>query len=256
MAVTSDQRALLRLLLSGDTYERVAEVLGIGPDEVRGRAHDAAADLETTKDEALSVDAVRRRLAELDRPGQDEEPPPAGVAATRRGTGRPWALWIAAGGVAVAAIVVLLVVSGGGSGDDGTTSTRGDQENVVPIKLTPVGRSKASGGFSVVRVADQPALDLAITGLEPSGRGESYVLWFVGSGGRSLPVAFRSVGADGKLTGRASIPSAAEGLLPSFDTAELTLSRQQETAASVQRAAQSSTLPQVVGAPVMRGSLR
>jgi hypothetical protein len=257
MAVTPDQRALLRLLLSGDTYEHVAEVLGVGRDEVRSRAHDAAADLEATKDEELSAEAVRRRLKELDEPRQAAEPPPAGVAPGSRRAGRPWALWIAAAGVAVAAIVVFLVVIGGGSGDDGTTtSTRGDQEDVVPIKLTPVGQSKASGGFSVVRVADRPAVDLAIAGLEPSGRGESYVLWFIGSGGRSLPVAFRAVGADGRLTGRASIPSAAEGLLPSFDSAELTLSRQQEAATAVQRAAQSATLPQVVGSPVMRGSLR
>jgi hypothetical protein len=256
MALSEDQRALLRLLLAGDTYEQVAEVLGIGPDEVRSRAHGAAGDLETTRDKELSAEAVRRRLEELDDPGRAAEPPPAGVASAER-THRPWALWVPAAGVAVTAIVVLVVVVGGGGGDDGaTTSTRGDQEDVVPIRLTPVGQSKASGGFSVVRVADQPAVDLGIAGLEPSGRGESYVLWFVGSGGRSLPVAFRAVGADGKLTGRASIPSAAEGLLPSFDTAELTLSRQVEAAAAVQRAAQSATLPQVVGTPVMRGNLR
>jgi hypothetical protein len=257
MAVTPDQRALLRLLLSGDTYGQVAEVLGIGRDQVRSRAHAAAADLEGAKDDELSAEAVRRRLTELDEPGQAVEAPSPGVAGTPRRTGRPWALWIAAAGVAIAAIVVILVVIGGGSGHDGTTtSTRGGQEDVVPIKLTPVGQSKASGGFSVVRVADQPAVDLAIAGLEPSGRGESYVLWFIGSGGRSLPIAFRAVGADGKLTGRATIPSAAEGLLPSFDTAELTLSRQQEAAAAVQRAAQSATLPQVVGSPVMHGNLR
>lgn len=255
--MTPDQRALLRLLLSGDTYEHVGEVLGIGRDQVRSRAHDAAADLEGAKDDELSAEAVRRRLNELDEPGQAGEQPPAGAAATPRRAGRPWALWIAAAGVAIAAIVVLFVVVGGGSGNDGTTtSTRGGQEDVVPIKLTPVGQAKGSGGFSVVRVADQPAVDLAIAGLEPSGRGESYVLWFIGSGGRSLPVAFRAVGTDGKLTGRATIPSAAEGLLPSFDTAELTLSRQQEAAAAVQRAAQSATLPQVVGTPVMRGNLR
>jgi hypothetical protein len=257
MALSEDQRALLRLLVSGDTYEQVAEVLGIDVGDVRSRAHDAAAELETTKDRELSADAVGRRLKELDQPGQRPEPSAAGVAATPGRTARPWALWIAAVGVAIAAIVVLLVVVGGGSGDDGaTTSTRGDREDVVPIRLTPVGQSKASGGFSVVRVADQPAVDLAITGLEPSGRGESYVLWFVGSGGRSLPVAFKPVGTDGKLTGRTSVPTAAEGLLPSFDTAELTLSRQREAATAVQRAAQSATLPQVVGTPVMRGSLR
>jgi hypothetical protein len=165
-------------------------------------------------------------------------------------------LWLAAGAVAVAAIVVAVVLIGGGGEGGGQTTTRAAQEDVVPVKLTAVGGSKATGMISVVRVADQPAVDLAITGLAPSGRGESYVLWFVGSGGRSLPVAFHAVGADGKLTGRTPIPSAAEGLLPSFTSAELTLANQQGAAAAVQQAAQSATLPQVVGTPVMRGQLR
>ena len=100
------------------------------------------------------------------------------------------------------------------------------------------------------------AVDLAIEGLTPSGPGQSYVLWLAGSGGRSLPVAFKAVGSDGKLTGRTPIPTAAEGLLPSFTSVVLTLTRQREAAAAVQRAAQSATLPQVVGTPVMRGALR
>jgi hypothetical protein len=153
-------------------------------------------------------------------------------------------------------LVVVLLVTGTGGGDDGAPAPRGDQEDIVPIKLTPVGGSRASGMISVVRVADQPAVDLAIQGLTPSGPGQSYVLWFAGSGGRSLPIAFQAVGSDGKLTGRTPIPTAAEGLLPSFQTAVLTLTRQREAAAAVQQAAQNSTLPQVVGRSVMRGSLR
>jgi hypothetical protein len=254
MALNEDQRALLRLLLSGDTYEQVADVLGAGAGEVRTRAHEAAAALEGAPDRDIAPEDVRRRLDALDRPSEpaDTEPPVPSAAGGRR---RPWALWLTLGGAAVAVVVVLVVLLSGGGGDDGATTTRGDQEDVVPIKLAPVGGSKASGMISVVRVADQPAVDLAITGLAPSGQGESYVLWFVGSGGRSLPVAFQAVGADGKLTGRTPIPTAAEGLLPSFTTVELTLAGQREAATAVQRAAQSSTLPQVIGTPVMRGDL-
>lgn len=254
MALTEDQRALLRLLLSGDTYEQVANVLGIDADEVRTRAHRAAGELEQADDREFDAEVVRRRLEALEGPGgavetTDAVPPP--------GTGRPWALWLALGGAAVAAVVVLVVALGGGGGEDSTTTaTRRDQEDVVPIKLTPVGSSKATGVISVVRVADQPAVDLAIEGLEPSDPGQSYVLWFSGSGGRSLPVAFKAVGSDGKLTGRTPIPTAAEGLLPSFTSAELTLARGREAAAAVQQAAQNATLPQVVGTPVMRGALR
>ena len=126
----------------------------------------------------------------------------------------------------------------------------------MPIRLTPVGGSKASGGVTLIRIGDQPALDLDIRGLTPSGPGRSYVLWFVGAGGRSLPVAFRAVGPDGTLMGRTAIPSAATGLLPSFQIAQLNLVRQRQAAAAVQQAARNGTLPEPVGTPVMRGALR
>jgi hypothetical protein len=255
MALSEDQRALLQLLLAGDSYEQVAGLLGTGAEEVRARAHEAASALEAAPRDDISPEAVRARLTALDgSQGPPRVPAPAVAQSLPR---RRWALWLALGGAAVVVAVVLVVTgTGGGGGDGGSTATQSDREDVVPIRLSPVGNSKAGGMISVVRVADQPAVDLAIQGLQPSGRGQSYVLWFVGSGGRSLPVAFQAVGADGKLTGRTDIPTAAEGLLPSFDTAVLTLTRQGQAAAAVRTAAQSATLPQVVGTPVMRGALR
>jgi hypothetical protein len=257
MALSEDQRALLRLLLAGDTYEQVASVLGISAGEVRDRAHEASSGLDEAPDREFPADAVRQRLEELEAPSGASSAQSTPRPAASSESSRPWALWAALGGAALIVIVVLLVTLGGGGGDEGTTTaSRSDQEDVVPIRLSPVGGSKATGMISVVRVADQPAVDLAIAGLEPSGPGETYVLWFAGSGGRSLPVAFQAVGSDGKLTGRTPIPSAAEGLLPNFTTAELTFTRQREAAAAVRQAARNATLPQVVGTPVMRGALR
>ena len=257
MALSEDQRALLRLLLAGDTYGHVASVLGIGADEVREKAHEASSALQEAPDREFAAEAITQRLKALEGPPETAAAQSAPRPETSSGNAPPWALWVALGGVALIVIVVLLVTVGGGGGDEGTTTaSRSDQEDVVPIRLSPVGGSKAEGMISVVRVADQPAVDLAIAGLEPSGAGEAYVLWFAGSGGRSLPVAFQAVGPDGKLTGRTPIPTAAEGLLPSFTTAELTLTRQREAAAAVQQAAQNDTLPQLVGTPVMRGALR
>jgi hypothetical protein len=256
MALSEDQRALLRLLIAGDTYEQVAGVLGIGPEEVRARATEAAATLEQAPDREFPAGAVRGRLDALEGRSAPSEAAGASHVGPSAGRGR-WALWLVIGAAAVVAVVVLVVVlGGGGGGDEGTsTKTGSDQEDVVPVKLDAVAGSKATGMISVVRVADQPAVDLAIAGLAPSGPGESYVLWFVGSGGRSLPIAFHAVGSDGKLTGRTPIPTAAEGLLPSFTSAALTLTRQREAATAVQQAAQNATLPQVVGTPVMRGEL-
>ena len=250
MELSEDQRALLQLLLAGETYERVADLLGTSAADVRERAHVAAGALEAEPASEISPEAVRDRLAALEGPPAPEPVVHAAAPGERR-----WALWILGGGAALAVVIVLVVIGTGGGGGGAETTTGGAQAEVVPIRMTAVGGSRARGTISVVRVADQPAVELAIEGLRPSAGGESYVLWFVGSGGRSLPVAFQAVGADGRLTGRTPIPPAAEGLLPSFDTAELTLTIQRRAAAAVQRAAQSASLPQVVGSPVMRGTL-
>ncbi len=256
MALSEDQRALLQLLLGGDTYDRVAELLGESAGEVRAKAHEAAGTLEGSPGEDLSSEAVRDRLEALEGHEAAAAGPRTPTPPPSAERGRSWALWLAGGAAVLVLVVVLLVTGSGGGGDGSAPAPRNDQEDVVPIKLSPVGGSRASGMISVVRVADQPAVDLAIQGLTPSGPGQSYVLWFVGTGGRSLPVAFQAVGSDGKLTGRTPIPTAAEGLLPSFQTAELTLTRQREAAAAVRQAAQNATLPQVVGGAVMRGALR
>lgn len=256
MALSADQIALLRLLLDGDTYERVADLLGTSADVVRERAHRAAAALEAEPTEQFSAEAVNARLVALDGPAAAS--PPASPSA--RPSMPPWrrrALWLAGGAAAVILIVVVVVVvATGGDGDEGSSAPTRDREEVVPVEMSPVGGSPASGTIAIVRVGDQPAVDFAIRGLQASGPGETYVLWFVGSGNRSLPVAFQAVGRDGRLTGRAPIPSAASGLLPSFETADLTLTRQREAAAAVRRAGETGTLPQPVGTAVLRGTLR
>jgi hypothetical protein len=256
MALSEDQRALLGLLLAGDTYERVADVVGTSADEVRKRAHEAANELEAQSDPEFPPSAVRERLAALE--GAPRPEAAIGPDAPQQSDRRRLVLWIVAGGAAAVLLVVLLAVGigGGGGGDENTTTSTGGQEEAVPVRLSPVGGSHASGGLTIIRIADQPAVDLAIRGLQPTGRGQTYVLWFVGSGGRSLPVAFQAVGANGQITGRTAIPTAAASLLPSFDTADLTLTRQRRAAAAVQQAAQAGTLPQRVGTSVLRGPLR
>jgi hypothetical protein len=220
---------------------------------VRARAHEAAAELESSPSKEFKAEQVSARLAAL-----EGGPAPAGPSAPP-GVPPPWRrplLW-AVGGLAVAVLVVVLVLVTSGGGDEGATSTAAsDREDVVPVTMNPVGGSRASGMIAIVRVADQPAVDLALRGLRPTGPGESYVLWFVGSGNRSLPVAFQGVGGDGRLTGRAPIPTAASGLLPSFTAAELTLTRQREAAAALERAGRAGTLPEPVGSAVLRGALR
>jgi hypothetical protein len=252
MALSEDQAALLGLLLSGETYERVADLLGTDTGEVKRRAHEAAAALEREPTRQFAPEAVNARLAVLE--GAPDAPVATPVSSPSVAGRR--AFWLAGGAAALVILLVAILVASGGGGDEQPSSTAPDREDVVPIRMSPVGGSRASGTIAIVRAGDQPAVDLALRGLEPSGPGETYVLWFVGAGGRSLPVAFQAVGRDGRLTGRTPVPTAASGLLPSFDTADLTLTRQREAAAAVRRAAQSGTLPQPVGTTVLRGDLK
>ena len=220
MALSEDQRALLRLLLAGDTYEQVAGVLGTNPDEVRDTAHRAVEALDRAPDREFPQDAIRARLEAL------EGNPGAGSGARAHASGSERKRQ---------GVAPLAGRRRGRHRRDrcraGRQRRRGRREGTARARRAAPRRTWCRSGsprsgaprrvgmISVVRVADQPAVDLAIAGLEPSGPGESYVLWFVGSAGRSLPVAFHAVGADGRLTGRTPIPTAAEGLLPNFASA-------------------------------------
>jgi anti-sigma-K factor RskA len=256
MPLSDDQRALLRLLLAGDTYEQIAGVLGASPSEVRARANEAAGRMEQETLDGRSEEEVRDWLRELNGLSSTGTASSSPQQLSRRRGGVSPALWLTfAAGVVVLVVVLGLTQLGGDAGDE-PPGAAPDQEDVVAVELMPVGRSQASGTAAIVRVADLPAVDLDVRGLTPAGPGETYVLWLLGSGGRGFPIAFREVGPDGRFIGRTEIPSAAAGLLPSLDQIDLSLVRSREAAAALNEAARSSTLPQHIGTSVLRGALR
>ena len=256
MPLSDDQRALLRLLLAGDTYEQIAGVLGASPTEVRARANEAAGQMDEETLDGRSGEEVRARLRELNGLGSTEAASsgPAELPGRRRGV--PPALWLTFAAAAAVLLVVLGLTQLGGNGDEEPPAAAPDQEDAVAIELMPVGGSDAKGTAALVRVADLPAVDLDVRGLTPAGPGETYVLWLLGSGDRGFPIAFRDVGPNGRFTGRTEIPSAASGLLPSLERLDLSLVRSREAAAALNEAARSRTLPQHVGTTVLRGVLR
>src|SRR5262249_27530667 len=138
MALSDDQTALLRLLLAGGTYEQVAGVLGSSSAEVKDRAHAAADRLEAETSADFSPEAVKARLAALE--GAPVMPGPA----TPSGLRRRWQLWVVGAGALAVMLVVVLVVAGGGGGggDQAGSSPLPDREDVVPVRMTPVGNTR------------------------------------------------------------------------------------------------------------------
>jgi hypothetical protein len=255
VSLSEDQRALLRLLVAGDTYDQIGEVLGADPADVRARAHTALADLEQLGTETDLAVAVRERLAELD--GPPEEPGEIGPGEAMRGSRRlPHPAWFAVAAVAVLAVIVFVVVLGDDGPGQPAEPPAADREDVFPVKLEPVGGSKAAGGARIIRVEDRPAIELEATGLEPSRPGETYVLWMLSADGRGLPIAFRDVGPGGRFSGTTPIPPAATGLLPSIETLDLSVVREGETSDALRAAAEGNVLPPHQGTTVLRGALR
>jgi hypothetical protein len=248
MPLSSDQRALLRLLLDGEDYVAIAELVGDDSDAVRKRAHEALRAAEESEP-ALAA-PVRDRLAQL----EGSAPPPA-PAGTPRSGGRRLAFWLplAIGAVAVAAIILVI---GGGSDDDSTTGTTtgpSPDEDVVVIDLKPVSGASAKGSARLIRIEDVPALDIDVIGLEPSSPEDTYIVWLYNSRTEAFPLVFLDVGANGRLEGRAPVPAAATSLLASFDGLDVSLARKDVAAAAIQQAVQGSGIPRHVGQSVVRG---
>jgi hypothetical protein len=250
MALSEDQRALLRLLLEGEDYGSIATLLGDSPDAIRKRAH-AARDAAGAEEPKLA-EAATHRLAQLDGVPPDElaDPRPS------RSRGRRLSLWLplAIGALAVAAIV--LVVSGvfDDSSPSDSSAPPPDREGPVVIRLKPVGGASAKGSARLLRIEDLPALDVDVVGLEASAPDETYIVWLYNSPTKAFPLVFLDVGANGHLEGRAPIPAAATALLANFEGLDVSLAEKGEAAAAIDQAAQGSGIPRHVGRSVVRGT--
>ena len=247
MALSEDQRALMRLLLEGEDYGSIATLLGDEPEAVRERAHRARDEVGT--DEPKLAEAITHRVAQLD--GIESEAPR--VPRSRRPRLSVW-LPLAIGVVALAVIAV--VVSGVFDSDSSPSSSSApapDREDVVVIKLNPVGGASAKGEARLLRIEDLPALDVDVVGLDPSGPDETYIVWLYNSPTKAFPLVFLDVGENGRLEGRAPIPAAATPLLASFEGLDVSLAQKDEAAAAIAQAAQGSGIPRHVGRSVVRG---
>jgi hypothetical protein len=336
---------MLQLLVTGQSYDDIAGLLGISSDEVRSRARDAlremggadpdaqvqlsdyllgqadpigradasrhlqndsaANDLATRLVSQLRLLSPSAQLPEIPAPkGARGAPPPPPAAApsapapspgsppapgapaappapgARRslsdrvsqifsgsGSGGPPSkrrsqVIVGLGAGALLLVVAVLAIAGvfGGGDDDGsdqTATTPAGDENLVITQLAPLsGDTGASGQAVFAQANDQPLLQINLTGLQPSGQGQLYIVWLYSSDQFAFPIARDRVAQNGNLTGAAPIPQALLGALGSFGCIDVSLAESKETQAALQEAAEGRTpVPRHSGESVLRGQI-
>ena len=158
MALTDDQRAMLRLLAQREQgYEDIAALMGLSVDEVRAKVKEALEEVdeesgETVEEAAKEPETKSEELEKTAEPEEVPEPPPAPAAekpaakapaeagpipkppspkpssptARRPGIRLPEDQRVLAAGVAgvvAVALILVLALSGGGSSSSGSTTT-------------------------------------------------------------------------------------------------------------------------------------
>jgi hypothetical protein len=166
------------------------------------------------------------------------------------------------GAGALLILVAVLAIAGvfGGGDDASSTQTQastgpsGEDLSIVP--LAPVsGDTGATGQAVFARAGDQPVLQINLSGLQPAGKDQSYIVWLFNSDRIAFPLARDVANQNGDLTGAAPVPNEVVPLLPQFGCIDVSIASNSDTQAALQAAVQGKTLPQHSGQTVLRGEI-
>jgi hypothetical protein len=176
---------------------------------------------------------------------------------------------LAAGTLVVIALVLVLVLSGGeDSGDSsGGTSAGGtasqetvnaandNGKEVTQAILDPVDGSDATGLAAFGRIKNSLALQVEASGLEPTGKGESYTIWLYQSPQKMLPLASTGVGEQGKIAAQVEVPTEVLAYLANetFDQINISRTSNATLKASLAKATREKKAPIYTGNDVLRG---
>ncbi len=283
MALSEDQKAILRLLAQrgAEGYDDLAALIGASVDEIHAKAKEAAAQLESEGIPAPEIPSPARKGAIESPPPAAEQPPkpePAPAAERRPkrtppprpnislpgGGGARTAL--IAGALVLVALVVILIVGGGddsgnesGGGEaNGQAVNAANGQEVTRAVLEPVDGSDAEGVATFGRVKNSLALQVEATGLEPTGKGESYTIWLYQSPQKMLPLASTRVGEQGRIAAQVEVPTEVLAYLANeaFDQIDISRTTDATLKASLAKATQERKAPIYTGTDVLRGQIR
>jgi hypothetical protein len=203
-----------------------------------------------------------------------------GEAAVRiRGTLSPrqQQVIVALAASAVLVVVAVLAIAGAfGGGEESTSATNGgssaagagavEGEEILTVRLEPQAGDRASGeAVFGLATANQPYIDLSLSGLSPAGENETYVVWLLIDAQQGYPLSPLQIGADGRFSDRFPIPTLGVpiasrsqfvdvSLTPNADLASL-LARTQRSVSRARQVTIDDLILDYVGDSVLRGKI-
>jgi hypothetical protein len=287
MALTDDQRAMLRLLAQNDeSYEDIAALKGVSVEQVRSEVKAALA--AAAADESAPPTRVEPPSGEVtprpEEPARTTEPspPPAPSSKGPAVPGKPGTrpphtsmpperrrlLAFAAGAVAVVAVVLIAFAVFGDSSGSSSSSTGGgssasetagaESGKLTQAELRPASGENGEGRAIFGRLGKKEiVLQVAAQGLTPNSKGESYTVWLYRSPKVVLRIGSVKVGQSGRLGVQLPIPAELLAYVAAGAFKQIYVSRTEDAAyeAAVARAKKQKSLPPYSGETVLTGEI-
>ncbi len=277
MGLSDDQRALLRLLAQREEgYEDIAALKGLSVEQVRAEVKDALAAAEEPAAEPTPPAVEAKEPAE---PPMPTPPPPPAEPKTpvKKPASRPSRptlpaerrrLVLLTGGALgiVAVILAAIAIFSGGSDStsnspeaaaNATETAAAESGKLTQAVLEPADGSDASGRAIFGRLKKEIVLQVTGEGLQPTEKGQSYIVWLYRSPKLALRVGSVPVDNSGSLGARFSIPAELLAYVASGAFDQIYVSRTEDAAyqAEVERAKKNKSLPRYTGETVLTGEI-
>lgn len=294
MALTDDQRALLRLLAQREEgYEDIAALKGLSVEQVRAEVKDALAEMQAAGEtpppppappveaEKPAAEPTPAAVEAKEAPGPTAPAPPPPPAAPKAPVKEPTSkpsrptlpaerrrlVLLTGGALAIVAVVLAAIAIFSGGSDAGSGSSEASEAaaetaaaesgKLTQAVLEPADGSDASGRAIFGRLKKEIVLQVTGENLQPTEKGQSYIVWLYRSPKLSLRVGGVSVDESGRLGARFPIPAELLAYVAGGAFDQIYVSRTDDAAyqAEVARAKKNKSLPRYTGETVLTGEI-
>lgn len=288
MPLGDDQKAMLRLLAGGQSYEDIAALMGLSVDEVATRAKGAVTQLEAEGIPAPTLPAApegsapkpaapppkptepKAEKAPAPTPAPTQEPPAKKTSPSPGSAAKPGdtnkLLAIGAGVAAIVIVVLLVLLLTGGdddkgdpttaAGGDGTSAEVSNGEEPAPTlaELKAVDGESGSGTALFGNLNESLVLAIEAKGLEPTAKGTRYAICIANGPDKILPIASTAVGANGVIKASVELPDELLLYLVNETYSEIVVTRA-DTARLAAEIKRQPKQPQYTGTRVLQGEI-